>query len=91
MHRKVYVRHMTISMHNILFMQLTCAAQASCFLPKPSSYGIDLAIIPEPIIAASETPKAMKPPLETMFINAGVLKTPTAEAAVNPIDAPKYA
>ena len=82
---------MTISMHNILFMQLTCAAQASCFLPKPSSYGIDLAIIPEPIIAAIETPKAMKPPLETMFINAGVLKTPTAEAAVNPIDAPKYA
>ena len=51
--------------------------------------GIDLANIPVPIIAAMDTPKDTNPPLATMFNSAGVLKTPTAEAAVNPMDAPK--
>ena len=50
---------------------------------------MDLAIIPVPIIAASDTPNDIIPPLATMLSSAGVLKTPTADAAVSPMDAPK--
>ena len=82
---------MNFSFTSLNVIKLTCKAQAICFFPIPFSYGIDLAIIPVPIIAAKETPNAINPPLATKFNRAGVRKTATALPAVSPIDAPKYA
>lgn len=51
---------------------------------------MDLATIPLPIMAAMLTPMAMKPPLLTKFITAGVLKAATAVPAVASTEPPKY-
>ena len=67
-----------------------CKSQAICLLPNPSWYGIDLTNIPDPIMAAMETPIATIPCLATMFIIAGERKMATAVPAVTPKDAPKY-
>ena len=51
---------------------------------------MDLTIIPDPIMAAIETPKAIQPDLATMLNKAGVLKTMVADAAVIPMLPTKY-
>ena len=56
----------------------------------PSGKGMDLTIIPDPIMAAIETPKAIQPDLATMLNKAGVLKTMVADAAVIPMLPTKY-
>ena len=51
---------------------------------------MDLATMLLPIMAAMETPMAMRPPLVTRFIMVGDLKAATAAPAVAPRLAPKY-
>ena len=50
-----------------------CRSQAACLALGAPWYGMDLANIPLPIIAAMDTPSASQPCLPTIFIAAGDL------------------
>lgn len=68
-----------------------CAAQANCLAPTPSSYGIERASNPDPIIAAIETTMEIIPFRVTNLNRTGLRKKAAALTAVNATEPPKYA
>lgn len=68
-----------------------CVAQASCLPPNPCSYGMDCAIIPEPIIKAMVAIIDTQPVRATIFIKVGERNIAAALAAVIITEPPKYA
>lgn len=65
------------------------AAHANCLAPTPGWYGMDLATIPEPIIAAIVTIIETQPVRATRLNRVGVRKIAAALAAVKATEPPK--
>lgn len=76
-----------------LYFRLTIIAQwaahANCLAPTPGWYGMDLATIPEPIIAAIVAIIETQPVRATRLNRVGVRKIAAALAAVKATEPPK--
>lgn len=73
----------------MLTMTAQCVAHANCFAPMPSSYGIDRATIPVPIINAIVAISDTHPVRLTKLSRVGERKIAAALAAVIATEPPK--